>query len=100
LDLRLGQVVTGRTQLFRDTSLPELHESASNSPRSLYVVIFDSKHEDSILACARVRRMNTKKAFAIIQGGGLKAKLTFEQRSPYDLTFVTTSDKNQEDVSI
>jgi len=98
LDLRLGQVKTGTTQLLRDVALPELHEPSSNSPRSLFVVVFDWKHGDSILACARVRRTKTKKALSIIQGGGLKAKLKFEQRSPYDLTFITTEDKSRADV--
>lgn len=97
--MRLGQVKTGTTHLLRDAHLPELHESASPSARSLYIVVFDWKHGDSIIACARVRKMKTKKALAIIQGGGLKARIKFEQRSPYDLTFITTEEKNKKDVS-
>ncbi|XP_065353050.1 uncharacterized protein Rsod [Cloeon dipterum] len=95
MDSRLGQLRTGRTQLLRDVALPELHESADNSARSLYVVVYDWHHSDSILACARLRRLHTKRALAVVQGGGLRVTLRLEQRSPYDLTYITAEDKNK-----
>lgn len=91
LDLRLGKLPSGKRHLARDLGLPELTESAEGSPRILYVVVFDSINGENILTCARIKRLETKTASAILQGSGVKLHVNFEQKSQYDLTFITVS---------
>lgn len=62
VDARLGKVRVARDYtrnryktLFRDQELILLPSDLTGPQRRLYLVIFESKHEDSFLACAKIR---------------------------------------------
>ncbi|KAG8225429.1 hypothetical protein J437_LFUL004250 [Ladona fulva] len=73
-------------KLFRDPHFPmptEISANAAVATRSLYVVLYDPQHEDSFLACARLRRHHPR----IVQANapGLpRVRLT--QYSPFEPT--------------
>ncbi|XP_068625420.1 uncharacterized protein Rsod isoform X1 [Battus philenor] len=94
LDARLGAVrVAGdpavrRTRtLYKDEVLNLLRSDMELTRRSLYVVIYDSSHADSFLACAKLRLMHPKSGKALINMDGVRGTVDFVQRSPFDPTW-------------
>lgn len=67
LDSRIGKVnVSGDPRLshssvagvYHDSGLTSLSASLLSGQRSLYLVIFDARHHDSFLACAKIREVH------------------------------------------
>ena len=59
LDVRVGKVKVGESAaaVYHDQMLTSLSVDLLSGQRSLYVVIFDSQHTDSFLACAKIREI-------------------------------------------
>ncbi|KAF4521582.1 hypothetical protein B566_EDAN001302 [Ephemera danica] len=89
LDLRLGQLRSGGRHFVRDLWLPELSQSSADSPRSLYLAIFDPVNDKNILSCSRMRRIEPKVGVVALRGSGFRADIRFEQKSQFDLTHIT-----------
>ncbi|XP_046973148.1 uncharacterized protein LOC124539833 isoform X2 [Vanessa cardui] len=94
LDSRLGliKVATDATEkkmkkLYKDEVLNILRSDMEATKRNLYVVIFDTRHSDSFLACAKLRPMQPKTTKALINMDGIKGTVEFNQRSPFDPTW-------------
>jgi hypothetical protein len=67
LDSRIGKVkVSGDPRLplspvagvYHDSGLTSLSVDLLSGQRSLYLVIFDARHHDSFLACAKIREVH------------------------------------------
>ncbi|CAH0683875.1 unnamed protein product [Chilo suppressalis] len=96
LDSRLGLIkvatdanVKKMKTLFKDDVLNILRGDMEVTKRSLYVVIFDNRHPESFLACAKLRTMEPKSTKVLINMDGIKGAVDFTQRSPYDPTWAT-----------
>ncbi|XP_022116350.2 uncharacterized protein LOC110994148 [Pieris rapae] len=94
LDSRLGLIkvasdpnVQKTRKLYKDEVLNILRNDMEVTKRSLYVVIYDSKHSDSFLACAKLRLMLPKSTKSLINMDGIRGSIEFTQRSPYDPTW-------------
>jgi Cu/Zn superoxide dismutase len=108
LDSRIGKVkVAGDprlqyssfTSVYHDSGLTSVTVDLLSGQRSLYLVIFDARHHDSFLACAKIREIHPVILKALIQSGGVKGEVTLSQRSPFDPTWIrmnltSTSDKH------
>ncbi|KAJ3643412.1 hypothetical protein Zmor_026124 [Zophobas morio] len=95
IDSRLGKVKisTDYTQnryktLLRDDQLILLPSDLSGPQRRLYLVIFERKHEDAFLACAKIRYDHPTNAKVVIQSGGIKGDVTLTQYSRFEPTFI------------
>ncbi|PSN32762.1 hypothetical protein C0J52_15463 [Blattella germanica] len=97
LDTRLGKVkVAGdpRKQMpsamgvYHDEGLTSLSVDLLSGQRSLYLVIFDSRHHDSFLACAKIREIHPAVLKSVIQKDGVTGDVTLIQRSPFDPTWI------------
>lgn len=64
LTLRLGKLTVAQTtsrfskssrSMFRDPGLSVIPADLLGGRRSLYLVLFDDRHDDSFLACAKIR---------------------------------------------
>ncbi|KAJ2940014.1 hypothetical protein O0L34_g14045 [Tuta absoluta] len=94
LDSRLGLVKVAtdadkkkvRT-LYKDEVINMLRSDMEVTKRNLYVVIYDNRHSDSFLACAKLRLMAPKSAKALINMDGIRGSVDFTQRSPFDPTW-------------
>ncbi|CAH2059735.1 unnamed protein product, partial [Iphiclides podalirius] len=94
LDTRLGLVrvatdpnVKRLRWLYKDEVLSMLRTDMEVTRRRLYVVIYDNRHADSFLACAKLRTMQPKSAKALINMDGVRGTVDFSQRSPFDPTW-------------
>jgi hypothetical protein len=67
LDSRIGKVkVAGNpriqessvTRVYHDSGLTSVSVDLLSGQRSLYLVIFDARHHDSFLACAKIREIH------------------------------------------
>ncbi|CAH0763523.1 unnamed protein product [Diatraea saccharalis] len=94
LDSRLGLVkvatdanVKKMRTLYKDEVLNILRSDMEVTKRSLYVVIFDNRHVDSFLACAKLRTMEPKSTKVLLNMDGIRGSVDFTQRSPYDPTW-------------
>ncbi|KPJ12105.1 hypothetical protein RR48_02994 [Papilio machaon] len=95
LDSRLGLIrvatdpsVRRLRRLYKDEVLGLLRADMEVTRRSLYVVIYDNRHADSFLACAKLRPSQPKNAKALINMDGIRGTVDFVQRSPFDPTWV------------
>ncbi|XP_047110560.1 uncharacterized protein LOC124787741 isoform X3 [Schistocerca piceifrons] len=94
IDKRLGKVqISGSPDsnvinTYHDSELTSVPFDLTTGQRSLYIVIFDSKHPDSFLACARIRQITPYTQKVIMQSEGVSGEVTFSQRSPFDLTWL------------
>ncbi|KAB0794972.1 hypothetical protein PPYR_11811 [Photinus pyralis] len=95
IDTRVGKVKVAtnyrRQQyktLFRDEELILLPSDLTGPQRRLYLVIFDDKHENSFLTCAKIRYETPVTAKIIIQSGGIKGELQLTQRTQFEPTFL------------
>ena len=59
VDSRVGKLTIGTStaSVFHDEGLTSLTVDLLSGHRSLYFVIFDSRHPDSFLACAKIREI-------------------------------------------
>ncbi|XP_075986340.1 superoxide dismutase family protein Rsod isoform X1 [Anticarsia gemmatalis] len=94
LDSRLGLIkiasdanVMKTKTLFKDEVINVLRNDMEVTRRSLYVVIYDNKHSDSFLACAKLRPIQPKSTKALINMDGIRGTVEFTQRSPFDPTW-------------
>ncbi|CAH2230559.1 jg8887 [Pararge aegeria aegeria] len=94
LDSRLGliKVATDANEnkmkrLYKDEVLNVLRSDMEATRRNLYVVIFDDRHTDSFLACAKLRLTPPKFTKALINMDGIRGTVEFTQRSPFDPTW-------------
>ncbi|KAJ8709474.1 hypothetical protein PYW08_009478 [Mythimna loreyi] len=94
LDSRLGMIKVARDAnvmktktLFKDDVINVLRSDMEVTKRSLYVVIYDNRHTDSFLACAKLRPMTPKSTKALINMDGIRGSIDFMQRSPFDPTW-------------
>ncbi|XP_045780609.1 uncharacterized protein LOC123877773 [Maniola jurtina] len=94
LDSRLGliKVATDANEkkmkkLYKDEVLNVLRSDMEATKRNLYVVLFDERHADSFLACAKLRLTPPKFTKALINMDGIKGTVEFTQRSPFDPTW-------------
>lgn len=67
IDSRLGKIniatdveKKGAQMFFRDKELTLLPSDISGPSRQLYVVVYDIKHPDTFLGCAKIRQVQTK----------------------------------------
>lgn len=97
LDSRIGKVkVAGNPRLphssvagvYHDSGLTSVSVDLLSGQRSLYLVIFDARHHDSFLACAKIREIRPAVLKALIQSSGVKGEVTLSQRSPFDPTWI------------
>ncbi|XP_046993173.1 uncharacterized protein LOC124605492 isoform X1 [Schistocerca americana] len=94
IDKRLGKVqISGSPDsnvinTYHDSELTSVPFDLTTGQRSLYIVIFDSKHPDSFLACARIRQITPYTQKVIMQSEGVSGEVTFSQRSPFDPTWL------------
>nr|BBG74654.1 superoxide dismutase 6 [Tribolium castaneum] len=95
LDSRLGKIKISTDYkrkkfktLFTDQRLILLPSDLQGPQRSLYLVIFERKHPDSFLACAKIRYERPINAKVIIQSGGIKGEVRMTQFSKFEPTFV------------
>uniref|UniRef100_A0A8D8WQN7 Superoxide dismutase copper/zinc binding domain-containing protein n=1 Tax=Cacopsylla melanoneura TaxID=428564 RepID=A0A8D8WQN7_9HEMI len=87
LDVRLGKLKVGKKTMYRDPTL-SLIDFKQNRQR-YYLVIYDNEHEDSYLSCSPIFLQNPSTVKATINHSGIKATITFSQKSPYDVTFIS-----------
>ncbi|XP_049880527.1 uncharacterized protein LOC126376997 isoform X2 [Pectinophora gossypiella] len=95
LDSRLGMVKVAtdanrkkvRT-LYKDEVINLLRNDMEVTKRNLYVVIYDNRHSESFLACAKLRPMQPKSAKALINQDGIRGVVEFTQRSPFDPSWI------------
>ncbi|KAJ9574059.1 hypothetical protein L9F63_008585 [Diploptera punctata] len=90
LDSRVGNVSVGApvASVYHDEGLTSLSVDLLSGHRSLYLVIFDSRHTDSFLACAKIREIRPAVLKALIQSHGVNGDVTLSQRSPFDPTWI------------
>ncbi|KAF5278486.1 hypothetical protein FQA39_LY05975 [Lamprigera yunnana] len=95
IDLRVGKIKISsnyrRNQyktLFRDEELILLPSDLTGPQRRLYLVIFDHKHQESFLTCAKIRYETPTAAKIIMQSGGIKGDVTLLQRNQFEPTFL------------
>nr|CAD7402226.1 unnamed protein product [Timema poppensis] len=104
LDSRLGQIQvsgsphTSTVAVYHDLVLTSLSVDLLNGPRSLYLVIFDQKHDDSFFACARIREGPPVTLKALINTDGIKGDVTLVQRSLFDPTWLQMNLSSAQDV--
>ncbi|CAH0597827.1 unnamed protein product [Chrysodeixis includens] len=94
LDSRLGLIkvaadanVRKTKTLFKDEVINVLRSDMEVTRRSLYVVIYDNRHSDSFLACAKLRAMQPKSTKVLVNMDGIRGSVDFTQRSPFDPTW-------------
>lgn len=95
LDSRLGLIKVAKDanlkrirKLYKDDVINVLKSDMEVTKRSLYVVIYDNRHEDSFLACAKLRPMQPKSTKVLINSDGIRGTVDFSQLSPFDPTWV------------
>ncbi|XP_067011092.2 uncharacterized protein Rsod [Anabrus simplex] len=93
IDVRLGPLkVAGdahsrATVVYHDHGLNSLSADLSGQ-RSLYLVIFDARHHDSFLTCAKIRQITPVTLRALINSEGVKGEVSLSQRSSFDPTWL------------
>ncbi|XP_076266542.1 superoxide dismutase family protein Rsod [Rhynchophorus ferrugineus] len=95
IDVRLGKVKVSTNYnrnkfkiLYRDSDLMLLPSDITGPQRRLYVVIFEKKHDDVFLACAKIRYDHPVHSRVIIQSGGIKGDVRLTQHNRFEPTFL------------
>ncbi|XP_066247756.1 uncharacterized protein Rsod [Euwallacea similis] len=95
IDSRLGKVKVSTNYnrnkyktLYQDSDLILLPGDLNGPQRRLYVVIFEKKHEDVFLACAKIRYDHPVNSRVIIQSGGIKGDIRLTQHNRFEPTFI------------
>lgn len=107
LDNRLGLLKIAKEanvkrfkNMYKDAAINMLKKDMEVTKRSLYVVIYDNRHQNNYLACAKLRVMEPKLSKVLINMDGVTGQVEFTQRSPYDPTWANfqleASDKEYE----
>ncbi|XP_057663655.1 uncharacterized protein LOC130898401 [Diorhabda carinulata] len=98
IDKRLGKVKVSTDYsrykyktLFRDTELLLLPSDLTGPQRRLYLVLFESKHQDVFLGCAKINYNSPKHTRVIIQSGGIKGDVKMIQHTKFEPTFLTVN---------
>ncbi|XP_024941705.1 uncharacterized protein LOC107268693 isoform X2 [Cephus cinctus] len=97
IDTRLGKikVVTNVNKKFktsyRDPEISLLPADLLGPYRSLFLVIFHPTHDDSFLACAKIRHHKPIFAKTLINSHGIKGEVTLTQDMPFNPTWVNVS---------
>ncbi|CAG9822020.1 unnamed protein product, partial [Phaedon cochleariae] len=96
IDSRLGKIKVSTDYnkykfktLFRDEELVLLPSDLTGPQRRLYLVLFENKHEDVFLGCAKIRYDHPINARVIIQSGGIKGDIKMIQHTKFEPTFLT-----------
>lgn len=74
--------------IFRDNELILLPSDLTGPHRRLYLVLFETKHQDSFLACAKIRYVHPINAKVIIQSGGIKGDIVLTQPTRFEPTVI------------
>ncbi|XP_019756682.2 uncharacterized protein LOC109535239 [Dendroctonus ponderosae] len=74
--------------LYQDNELILLPSDLNGPQRRLYVVIFEKKHEDVFLACAKIRYEHPVTSRIVIQSGGIKGDIKLTQNNRFEATFL------------
>ncbi|KAL1494603.1 hypothetical protein ABEB36_010175 [Hypothenemus hampei] len=95
IDRRLGKVKISTNHnrnryktLYQDSELLLLPSDLNGPQRRLYVVVFEKKHEDVFLACAKIRYDHPITSRVIIQSGGIKGDIKLTQHHRFEPTFL------------
>ena len=83
---KFGQVRVGkRESMFTKGYHTDLHLELPEleGRRSLFVVVYDEDHEDSFLACARIRDIKPRVGKATFMHDGIEGQVRFSQASPF-----------------
>ncbi|XP_050302289.1 uncharacterized protein LOC126740355 [Anthonomus grandis grandis] len=95
VDKRLGKVKVSTNyhkkkfkKLYQDKELMLLPSDLNGPQRRLYVVLFERKHEDVFLACAKIRYDHPVYSRVIIQSGGIKGDVKLSQLNRFNPTFL------------
>ncbi|XP_012281553.1 uncharacterized protein LOC105700357 [Orussus abietinus] len=97
IDSRLGKIkvaVDSRKsskKLYRDPELSLLPADLLGPHRLLYLVVFHPTHDDSFLACARIKHHRPIIAKALVNSLGVKGEMTLTQETPFNPTWVNIS---------
>ncbi|XP_056632651.1 uncharacterized protein LOC130442509 [Diorhabda sublineata] len=98
IDKRLGKVKVSTDYsrykyktLFRDTKLLLLPSDLTGPQRRLYLVLFESKHQDVFLGCAKINYNSPIHTRVIIQSGGIKGDVKMIQHTKFEPTFLTVN---------
>ncbi|XP_026682186.1 uncharacterized protein LOC103513087, partial [Diaphorina citri] len=87
LDQRLGKLKVGKKTIYRDPALGLINFKQNR--HRYYLVIYDNEHTDAYLSCSPIHLHNPTALKAIVNHSGIKATISFAQKSPYDVTFVS-----------
>ncbi|KAI5714037.1 hypothetical protein M8J76_009978 [Diaphorina citri] len=87
LDQRLGKLKVGKKTIYRDPALGLINFKQNR--HRYYLVIYDNEHTDAYLSCSPIYLHNPTALKAIVNHSGIKATISFAQKSPYDVTFVS-----------
>ncbi|CAG9829590.1 unnamed protein product [Diabrotica balteata] len=96
VDKRLGKVKVSTDYnkykfktLYRDEELILLPGDLNGPQRRLYLVLFETKHEDVFLGCAKIQYDSVVNSRVIIQSGGIKGDIRMTQHTKFEPTFLT-----------
>ncbi|XP_077282996.1 superoxide dismutase family protein Rsod [Arctopsyche grandis] len=96
IDSRLGKVKISTDPakekvktLYKDDGLTLLPSDLGGPHRNLYIVIFEEKHGDSFLSCAKIRHHHARYSKALIDSDGIRGEIEFKQQSKFDPTWIT-----------
>ncbi|XP_063389539.1 uncharacterized protein LOC134675251 [Cydia fagiglandana] len=95
LDVRMGLAHVARDgrvsarATYKHDVLRALRADMDATRRSLYVVVYDHQHEDSFLACAKLRLMPPQTAKVLINMAGVKGTISLRQPAPWSPTWAT-----------
>ncbi|XP_017780045.1 PREDICTED: uncharacterized protein LOC108565217 [Nicrophorus vespilloides] len=95
IDTRIGKIKISTDynkrrfkQLFRDDKLDLLPSDLNGPQRRLFLVIFENKHPDSFLACAKIRYDHPIVTKVLIQSGGINGDIVMKQHNRFEPTFL------------
>ncbi|CAH0556110.1 unnamed protein product [Brassicogethes aeneus] len=95
IDSRLGKVKISTNynrnkfkNVYSDKELILLPSDLNGPQRRLYLVVFEKKHPDVFLACAKIRYNHPIHSKVIIQSGGIKGDIKMTQHSKFEPTFL------------
>ncbi|CAG9134499.1 unnamed protein product [Plutella xylostella] len=70
--------------MFRNPVLDVLRDYVVKGNSSVYLVIYDHVYQKKFLACTKLRKMPLRSYKATIKMDGIRSKVSFRQRSPFD----------------
>ncbi|KAI8423349.1 hypothetical protein MSG28_014359 [Choristoneura fumiferana] len=73
----------------RHAVLAALRQDMRATRRSLYLVLYDHQHNDTFLACAKLRLAPPQTARVLVSMGGVRGTVRLVQRAPHAPTWLT-----------